>query len=245
MTRGTRSSARPAISERTARVRGASGDPARGAYCTPRYVADALGEIHLDPFTNARSHVRSALACQLERGDDGFGEGDPGTFVLRELVSSQRLPQGIQAIGLADGRWLCMATHSTRTWLQPDYTEVLRCVRHYLHTRFVALLRFDPRPEWQDLIGGASSWIGVLSNSPGRSSFEFEPAPGVVASSNTFPHALYARHYADVTPAMLKLCSYPDGTARHWRKRSALDGAGARDWLRSWGLDASVFNLST
>jgi hypothetical protein len=134
--------------------------------------------------------------------------------------------------------------HATRVWLQPDYTQVLSAVRHYVHTRFVALLRFDPRPEWADLVGGASEWIGVLSNSPRGSSFEFEPAPGVVASSNTFPHALYARSYADVTPAMRALCSYPDGTARHWRKRSSLSGPSPPGGSRAGAFEPELFNLT-
>lgn len=227
----------------TPSVRGASGDPARGAYCTPGYVARALGSLDLDPFTNSRSHVAARVRLTLERGEDGFGNGEAGTFLARSEQLSDVRGLGLSLVMQATelGFTMCRATHTTRTWLQPDYTQVLRAVRHYLHTRFVALLRFDPRPEWADLIGGASEWIGVLSNSPGRSSFEFEPTPGVIASSNTFPHALYARHYDDVTPAMRALCSYPDGTARHWRKRSAL----SRDWLNAWGLDASVFNLDT
>lgn len=223
-------------------VRGASGDPVRGSYCTPKYVADALPDFDFDPFSNPRSHIRSALSCQLERGEDGYGEGEPGTFVLRELVKPGALPRGVQAIGRADGSWLCLASSSTRVWIQPDYSQVLRAARHYLHTRFIALLKWDLRPEWADLIGGASEWIGHLSNSPGRSSFEFEAPPGITGAGNSWPHALYARSYADVTPAMRALCSYPDGTAHHHRKRSALDGAGARDWISRWGLDASVFS---
>jgi hypothetical protein len=211
-------------------------------------VADALPDFDLDPFTNERSHVRAGLTCMLERGEDGFGSGaEPGAFLIRTENRAVPASAGIALIMQATpiGTTPLRATSSTHVWLQPDYTQVLAAVRHYLHTRFVALLRFDPRPEWADLIGGASSWIGVLSNSPERSSFEFEPAPGVISSSNTFPHALYARSYEDVTPAMRALCSYPDGTARHWRKRSALDGPGARDWIRSWGLDPELFNLST
>lgn len=229
MTRGTVQSGSPPAAHSSARtgVRGASGDPKRGAYCTPKYVASALGEFDLDPFTNERSHVRAVEQCILDNGGDGFGAGDPGSYRVGQFGARTQ-----------------QATHATRTWLQPDYTQVLSAVRHYLHTRFVALLRFDPRPEWADLVGGASEWIGVLSNSPGRSSFEFEPAPGVVSSSNTFPHALYARSYTDVTPAMRALCSYPDGTARHWRKRSSLDGAGARTWIQSWGLEPELFNLT-
>lgn len=222
-------------------VRGASGDPVRGSYCTPRYVADALPAVDLDPFSNPRSHIRARVSLALERGEDGYGSGEPGThwthatsgcalLSVRQLEGSDSRAPYLRRAGANDG-----------TWLQPDYTDVLRAVRHYLHTRFVALLRFDPRPEWADLIGGASEWIGVLSNSSGRSSFEFEAPPGVVASSNTFPHALYARRYEDVTPQMRALCSYPDGTARHWRKRSALDGPGAARWISQWGLDASLF----
>lgn len=220
-------------------VRGASGDPQRGAYCTPRYVAAALPPFDLDSFTNARSHIRARVGLTLERGEDGFGTGEPGTFKVRVAD----LPSNLEA-DLIEQRGeyaILRATSCTRMWLQPDYTQVLRATRHYLHTRYVALLRFDPRPEWADLVGAASEWIGVLSNSPERSSFEFEPAPGVVSSSNTFPHALYARSYADVTPQMRALCSYPDGTARHWRKRSSLDGAGATRWIQSWGLQPELF----
>jgi hypothetical protein len=38
------------------------------------------------------------------------------------------------------------------------------------------------------------------------STFNFELAPGLVASGNTFPHALYYRRGADVTPAVLRTC---------------------------------------
>lgn len=230
----------------TRSVRGASGDLVRGSYCTPAYVAHALGRVDLDPFSNERSHVAARISLALERSEDGFGNGEPGTFLARSEglsdVRSAQFSLVMQATPL--GFTMLRATSATRTWLQPDYTAVLRAARHYLHTRWVALLRFDPRPEWQDLVGGAAEWIGVLSNSPGRSSFEFEAPTGVRTSSNTFPHALYARSYADVTPAMRALCSYPDGTARHWRKRSALEGAGARDWIQSWGLDSALFDLT-
>lgn len=226
-------------------VRGASGDPARGSYCTPRYVAEALPTFDLDAFSNDRSHIRARVSLALERGEDGYGSGaGAGAFLARsEQLANDQRTAGFALVMQATpiGFTLLRATSTTRVWIQPDYTDVLRACRHYLHTRFVALLRFDPRPEWADLIGGASEWIGVLSNSPGRSSFEFEAPPSVTASSNTFPHALYARRYEDVTQGMKALCSYPDGTARHWRKRSALDGPGAARWISQWGLDASLF----
>lgn len=229
-----------ASQERAISVRGASGDPARGSYCTPRYVAEALPTFDLDAFSNDRSHIRARVSLALERGEDGYGNGEAGTFKARRSESLSRLASCALHTDLGEYA-IRRATSTTRVWIQPDYTDVLRACRHYLHTRFVALLRFDPRPEWADLIGGASEWIGVLSNSPGRSSFEFEAPPSVTASSNTFPHALYARRYEDVTQGMKALCSYPDGTARHWRKRSALDGPGAARWISQWGLDASLF----
>lgn len=204
-------------------VRGGSGAIVRGSFCTPQYVARALGPLDVDPFTNERSHVIASDMCIVARGDDGFGDRTPGSY--RTLGAHKR------------------ATSSTRSWIQPDYTETLLALRHYLHTRFVALLRFDPRPEWNEIVGGASSWIGVLSNSPGHRSFEFEFPPGLKGAGNTFPHALYARSYEDVTPSMRALCSYPDGTARHFRKRSALDSPNAREWLASWGLAHEHFAL--
>lgn len=223
----------------TPHVRGNTGEAARGSYCTPKYVADALGPLDLDPFSNARSHVRATLACWLERGDNGFGPSSavPGEYTL--AIEPVELSERMSVVAQSH-----VATANTRSWLQPDYVRdfVLRAIRHYVHTRYVALLRFDPRPEWNSLIGEASEWIGVLSNSPGRSSFEFEFPPGFEGAGNTFPHALYARSYEDVTPEMRRLCCYPDGSARHWRKRSALaDPASISAFAARWGFDAARF----
>jgi hypothetical protein len=238
----TPGSRQPAIS-----VRGASGDPARGSYCTPRYVASSLGPLDLDPFSNDRSHIPARVSLALERGEDGYGSGAPGTFLARSesLVDVRSCGFALVMQKTEIGYTMARGTHATRVWIQPDYSQVLRATRHYLHTRWIALLKWDLRPEWADLIGGASEWIGHLSNSPGRSSFEFEAPPGITGAGNSWPHALYARHYEDVTPAMRALCSYPDGTAHHHRKRSALDGPDARAWIQQWGLEPSLFNLST
>ena len=237
-------------SVRTGNVRGGTGDPVRGSYCTPKYVADAVGPVDLDPFSNEHSHIQAAVSLSLARGEDGFGDKAPGSFLV-SMEQVERLAPGLRRdlapVGIVqatNARALLRATALTKTWIQPDYTETLLAIRHYLHTRWIALLRFDPRPEWNEIIGGAAGWIGVLSNSPGHRSFEFDFPPGVDrGAGNTFPHALYARRYEDVTPAMRALCSYPDGTARHWRKRSALDGdpSAVAAWLRSWGFDASHF----
>jgi hypothetical protein len=216
-------------------VRGNSSDPIRGSTCTPLYVAQAVnarGAFELDPFSNERSHIAAHHACWLERGDDGYGRGraHPGSYFRAGPCLGQDEHNGVR--GVFD-----QLAADESAWIQPDYArdEVLHAIRHYVHTRFVALLRFDPRPEWHSLVGEASEWIGVLSNSPGESSFEFELPPGIQGGGNTFPHALYARRYEDVTPEMRRLCVYPDGSARHFRKRSALEtrestAAFARRW---------------
>jgi hypothetical protein len=228
VTRGTLQSGSPPAAHSSARtgVRGASGDPKRGAYCTPKYVASALGDFDLDPFTNERSHVRAVEQCILDNGGDGFGAGDPGSYRVGQFGARTQ-----------------QATHATRVWLQPDYTQVLSAVRHYVHTRFVALLRFDPRPEWADLVGGASEWIGVLSNSPAllvrvracawrRRLEQHVPARAVRA-------LVRRRHPRDASAVLVPR-----------RHRAALAQAvvalGTRRarWIQSWGLEPELFNLT-
>lgn len=174
----------------TFNVRGGSRDPNRGTWCTPKPVALALGPFDLDPFSNPRSHIVSGYSCQLERGDDGFGSDrsdTPGMFFVNNRHH--------------------LATADTRVFIQPPYSIVLRALRHYLHTRWCALLRFDPRPEWFDVVYDASSLVCVLRG------IEFEPPPGVPkGGGNSFPHALFYRRAEDVTPEVLAM-------SIAWKKR--------------------------
>lgn len=172
-------------------VRGKSGDPNRGQWCTNRVLASAVGTFDLDPFSNARSHIVSDAACWLERGDDGFGDGTPGSYRIA-------------------GRGLLKAGAATKVWGQPPYSITLRAFRHYAHTRWAFLLRFDPRPEWFDLIYDAAELVCVLRDKGVR---DFEPPPGVKQSGSTFPHAIYYRHAADVTDEVLAV-------SIAWRKKS-------------------------
>lgn len=162
-------------------------DEQRGAWCTPKKYADAVGSFYLDPFTNARSHIQAEYTCQLERGDDGFGMGDP-----------DRRPGSFFVNGLGFHR----AWPSWRVWIQPDYEYVLEAIRHYMHTRFTALLRLDPSTEWFGELYDASELILV----PKRDRIEFDPPPGVKASSNPFPHGLFYAHAEDATDAIRALC---------------------------------------
>lgn len=162
---------------------GGSKQKARGAWCTPKLIADAVGPFDLDPFSNPRSHVQADATCMLERGDDGFGDG--------KTAGSYRVN------GIGEMR----ATEATRVWIQPDYSFVTRAFAHYAHTRWVALLRFDPRVStWFRTIYRASGLVVALRKC------EFEPPPGVEDfGANPTIHALYYANADDVTDAVLRL----------------------------------------
>jgi len=79
---------------------------------------------------------------------------------------------------------------------------VLRWIRAYAHTRFCFLLRFDPSTKWFAELYDVCELVAI----PRGRRINFEPPPGVKASSQTFPHALFYRRYADATPAVLRAC---------------------------------------
>lgn len=164
-------------------VRGGSSDVLRGAWCTRREVADAVGPWMLDPFSNPRSHIVAGHRCMLEDGGDGFGDGSPGMF----RAGGDSFPM--------------RATPDWRVWLQPPYAKgwVDRVLDHYGHTRFCALLRFDPRPPWFDRVYALASYVVLLKCS------DFDAPPGVSDPGSTFPHALFYANPDDVTAAVLRL----------------------------------------
>jgi hypothetical protein len=169
----------------------------RGSWCTPRVYAEAVGAFDLDPFTNTRSHVKARHTCILERGDDGFGDGSPGSFFVKG--------------GIGYG----LAAASTRVWIQPPYDIVLRAIRHYGHTRFTALLRLDPSTQWFAELYALSEVILV----PVGDRIEFDPPPGVKSSSNPFPHGFFYANAKDVTPAMRERClAWPTNHPRKGRE---------------------------
>jgi hypothetical protein len=186
----------------------------RGSWCTPKKYADLVGRFDLDPFTNARSHIRSPLACMLERGDDGLAGPDAGQFFCRQ-----------NGLMCADADW--------RVWIQPPYDIVLRALAHYGHTRFTALLRLDTSTVWfQLLFAGITEddlrnpeQLARLTKAlkgiqevrvcpplcevvmvPRGERIEFDPPPGVKPSSNPFPHGFFYKREADVPDALRALC---------------------------------------
>lgn len=184
-------------------VRGGSGDPERGSYVTPEWLARRLPRFDLDPFSNPRSHIVADRACMLERGDDGFGDGRVGSFML-----NHKRPGG--------GTFY--ASENTRVWLQPPYEKgfVARAFQHYAHTRWVALLRFDPRPPWFDMVYDAAELVAIIRSDPDGKPFNFDAPPEIrrigrsgkqlKQAGNSFPHAIYARHAEDVPDAVLEHC---------------------------------------
>ncbi len=107
------------------RVIGASGESDvdaveidRDTWCTPKWIADALGAWDLDPCSNERSHIQSARSFRFdERGEDGLA-----------LASS------IDA--------------TARVFVNPPYSAVAPWIAAYGHTRFCFLLKFDPSTKW-------------------------------------------------------------------------------------------------
>lgn len=150
----------------------------RDSWCTPRWLAEAVGSFDLDPCSNSRSHIAARTRWSLETNDDGLS---------RDIA----------------------IVPSCRVFVNPPYSrdQVLRWVAKYEHARFCFLLRFDPSTEWFDRVYAASSLVCVP-----RRRVNFEPPPGVKASSNVYPHALFYRCEDDATPAVVRACIA-------WRKR--------------------------
>lgn len=173
-----------ALSTKKRNVRGKSGDETRDAWVTRMNLAVAIGRVDVDPFSNPYSHIIADRACMREDGGDGFGGGrkEPGAYKV-----GGRFP----LYGTAD--------ENTKTFIQPGYSFTPKALLHYQHTRYIALLRFDPRVDWFKWLYTRVEAIRVLWDA------SFEPPPGVEASSNSFPHALYYRDARDVTDAVRAL----------------------------------------
>lgn len=184
---------------------GGSGDPLRGTYCTPAKWAAAVGPWDFDPFSNPRSHIVATTSCQLERGDNGLLDpGYPGAYLIAG-TGDRTEPFDITsdaAILAAVNRGRHRATESTRVWIQPPYEIVEQAITHYGHTRFCALLRFDPSTDWFAMLWPLTAVIAV----PLDERLEFEAPPGIETSANPYPHAFYYADERDVTPAIRELC---------------------------------------
>jgi hypothetical protein len=156
---------------RGTRSRQTSLRPDRDSWCTPKWIADAIGPWDLDPCSNERGHVRAGRAFRLDRGEDG-------------LALAASVEPGVRA------------------FVNPPYSDVPPWVRAYKHAAFCFLLKFDPSTRWFAELYAATALVAI----PRRRRVAFEPPPGVRASSNPFPHALFYARREDATDAILRLC---------------------------------------
>jgi hypothetical protein len=156
----------------------------RDGWCTARWLAEALGRFKFDPCSNEYSHIDAELRCVLNWGSDGLVEGHtqgefdngylepPLTYALSANVIS----------GVATEYW--------DTFINPPYSrgQVMRWIKHYEHTNFTMLLRWDPSTTWFKYLMRKSRWVWFANRR-----IQFEPPPGVTGSKNPFPHALIFR----------------------------------------------------
>lgn len=159
----------------------------RGGWCTPKWLADMIGHWDLDPCSNPRSHVVAGTKYMLERGEDGLAHENA---IHGFLVDK------------------------TRVYINPPYENgsVARWFEAYKHTNWCFLLRFDPSTKWFEPIYRAAEVVAV----PLGRRVNFEPPPGVKASSNAIAHALYYKRAQDVTPAVFAACAW-------WRPNDSTD----------------------
>lgn len=151
--------------------------PDRDTWCTPKWIAEALGKWDLDPCSNARSHIESKRAFDLEaRGQNGL-----------ELASKVKA--------------------SARVYVNPPYSDVLPWVRAYGHTRFCFLVKFDPSTVWcTELLANTSLILFPKKVEERSARIAFEPPPGLKASSNQFPHGLFFANAKDASKEIQAAC---------------------------------------
>lgn len=144
-------------------------DVDRDTWCTPAWIAEAIGKFDLDPCSNERSHIRTKHAFRLDRGEDG-------------LELAKEVP--------ANWRVFCNPPYSRGS--------VIRWVKAYAHTRFCFLLKVDPSTDWFEELHKITAVICPPKGSrvefeapPG--------VPPDMAKANPFPHALFYAHEDDLT----------------------------------------------
>jgi hypothetical protein len=97
---------------------------------------------------------------------------------------------------------------AARVFVNPPYSRgsVIAWVRRWLPSRFVFLVRYDPSTEWfRELIAATTHlWFPAAR-------VNFDPPPGVEASSITFPHALFMRDPSEALLARLRAATAPNG----------------------------------
>lgn len=149
----------------------------RDTWCTPRWIADAIGEFDLDPCSNDRSAIHAIYTYRLDRGEDGL-----------KLLTS---------------KWIDPT--SPKVFVNPPYSDVRPWIAAYKHTRFCFLLKLDPSTRWFAELYAATELILIPRGT--RIQFEPPPGvPADKAIANQFPHALFYARAEDATSEIRTLC---------------------------------------
>lgn len=167
--------ATPAVGKATKPAWGGSGGTeGRDSWCTPKWLTDLLGGFDLDPCGNSRSHVQARHVVDYQLGGDGC-------YALAYPRSYKKTQTGD----------VFTPDTSCDTFINPPYArgQTIKWVRHWTSADFTFLLRWDPSTKWFAALIRDCEYVWF----PNRR-INFEPPPGVVASSNPFPHALYIKN---------------------------------------------------
>lgn len=157
---------------------------ARDSWCTPIWLTNAMGLFDLDPCANEFSTVQARCTVD-QRGDGLFGESG--------MVKTGTSP-GVMELG-----------HDARVFINPPYSrgQVVRWVEHWIGTDFTFLLRWDPSTAWFRRLIAQTTLVWFP-----HQRINFEPPPGVTASSNPFPHALYMASAGPNLPELAELGTF-------------------------------------
>lgn len=174
----------------------------RDSWCTPKWLAEALGRFSVDPCSNQYSHIIADWRVQqdlrpYEEGmieDDGDGVFGPG------------------CLACDDSNGTSYVLPNSRTFINPPYSrgQVARWVAHYKHTDFCFLLRWDPSTAWFKELMGVTNYVWFANRR-----INFEPPSGVADSSNPYPHALFFRSRPPTGLTGLGITLINDGISRY------------------------------
>lgn len=144
-------------------------------WCTPKWLADALGPFDLDPCSNISSHVRASTMVQLEAVDLTRGED---RLSLDEICAFERRTRTVQGDGLAYD-W-----KRNSVFVNPPYSNVgpwaSKLAAH--DGPWVALVKLDPTTKWWATLMSASPTVA-----PFRKRIKFEGPQSMTAN---FPSVL-------------------------------------------------------
>lgn len=152
-------------------------DVDRDTWCTPWWIADALGRVWLDPCWNERSHVDAEHVFDFER------LAEDALFLARRVPVD---PGGI-------------------VFINPPYSRGLvgAFAMAFAHCeRTCYLVRFDTSTMWFAELYKRAELILIP-----HIRVNFETPPGTKASNNNpYPHALMFRRASDASDELRAMC---------------------------------------